>query len=282
MMKKKTRTLKRRLKRTLKRTIGGADDQKKETDDQKKETDDEKKETNDEKKEDELEKSSMEELQRLKDEREENNKKMLEDASIVAQGVTANALEGIGNAVGVDITNPEETTKKLDDIKETLSDPENIEKIKEITAEAAKNGAVIFKAASPLIDPLVEKTIDVGSKSAKKIAESSGTIFSNFIKEIPGVGLAYSLVQDASKIGEAASAVTNATAEITTQTADSAVVFKKNLEQLKKEGDTTENRINSSVEEFEKTNQSGGNHQYRKTNSKKYKNKKTKKVRFFL
>lgn len=93
----------------------------------------------------------------------------------------------------------------------------------------------MFKAASPLIDPLTTKILDEGSKVAKKVADTGTTIVSNAVKEIPGVGLVYSLAQDASKIGEATSAVINAASKITTDAADSAVVFKDNLQKVQSE-----------------------------------------------
>ena len=52
------------------------------------------------------------------------------------------------------------------------------------------------------------------------------------------------------KLGEAASAATNAFAEITTETADSAVVFKKNLDQLKSEKAAIEARTNETLNQF--------------------------------
>ena len=241
-----------------------------------------------------LETRSLEELAKIKEERAKANNEMIEDASTVAKGLVANTLETAGDLVGVDIDNPEAVHKKLEDIKETLSDPKNTEEIKEIVAEAAKKGAVIVEAASPLIDPLAEKALDVGSKTAVKMADTGKTIFFNFIKEIPGVGLAYSLLQDASKVGEAGSAVINATAELTTDTADSVVVFNKNLEELKKEGAESENRAAQAVKEFEnplptpklpiqtpsllpENGKKGGKKSKKKRNFKK---KNTKRVRF--
>jgi hypothetical protein len=198
-----------------------------------------------------LETKSLEELAKIKEERERANNAVIEDASTIAKGVVANTLESAGDLVGIDIDNPEAVNQKLADIKETLTDPKNTEELKEIVSEVAKKGAVVVEAASPLIDPLAEKALDVGSKTAVKMADTGSTIFFNFIKEIPGVGLAYSLIQDASKIGEAGSAVVNATSELTRDTADSAVVFKRNLEELQKEGMDAQNRATQSVKQFE-------------------------------
>jgi hypothetical protein len=77
--------------------------------------------------------------------------------------------------------------------------------------------------------------VEEGSNVATKVADTGSTIVSNAVKEIPGVGLVYSLVQDASKIGEATSAVIGAASEIATNTADSAVVFNNNLKKVEAE-----------------------------------------------
>ena len=189
-----------------------------------------------------LEKESIQKLEEIKREREEKSKEsaakaneIIGDAVIVAEGIGANAIEGIGNIIGIDVAHPEKTTAKLNEIKETITNPENFKKVQEIISETAKKGALMFKAASPLIDPLTTKILDEGSKVAKKVADTGTTIVSNAVKEIPGVGLVYSLAQDASKIGEATSAVINAASKITTDAADSAVVFKDNLQKVQSE-----------------------------------------------
>ena len=189
-----------------------------------------------------LEKESIQKLEEIKREREEKAKvsaakanEIIGDAVIVAEGIGANAIEGIGNIIGIDVAHPEKTTAKLNEIKETITNPENFKKVQEIISETAKKGALMFKAASPLIDPLTSKILDEGSKVAEKVADTGTTILSNAVKEIPGVGLVYSLAQDASKIGEATSAVINAASKITTDAADSAVVFKDNLQKVQSE-----------------------------------------------
>jgi hypothetical protein len=189
-----------------------------------------------------LESNSINQLEALKMERAEKAKEtaakaneIIGDAVTVAEGIGANAIEGIGNIIGIDVAHPEKTTEKLNEIKQTLTNPENFKKVQEIIGEAAKKGALMFKAASPLIDPLTTKIVEQGSKVAEKVADTGSTIVSNAVKEIPGVGLVYSLVQDASKIGEATSAVIGAASEIATDTADSAVVFNDNLKKVEVE-----------------------------------------------
>ena len=199
----------------------------------------------------EMESQSLQELQKIKDERAQNSSEMIQNAENIAKGVAVNTLDNIGNAVGIDIKNPASINETLDNLKKMVTDPKNIQKSKEIISGIANNAAVYFKAAEPLIDPLADKMLDVGSKVVEKAGDTATTLASNVVKEIPGVGLAYSLVQDASKIGEAVSAATNAAAELTTSVSDSSVVFKKNLDQLQNEKNEIEKRTMNSLNQFQ-------------------------------
>ena len=193
-----------------------------------------------------MDSQSLQELQKIQDERLQKSSEMTENATNIAKGFAVNTLDSIGNAIGVDINNPASVNEKLDNLKQLVTDPKNIQKSREIISGIANNAAIYFKAAEPLIDPLADKILDVGSKAVEKAGDTATVVASNFVKEIPGVGLAYSLVQDASKIGEAVTAATNAAAEITTSASDSAVVFKKNLDQLQNEKNEIEKRTMNS------------------------------------
>jgi hypothetical protein len=217
-----------------------------------------------------MDSQSLQELQKIQDERLQKSSEMTENATNIAKGFAVNTLDSIGNAIGIDINNPASVNEKLDNLKQLVTDPKNIQKSREIISGIANNAAVYFKAAEPLIDPLADKILDVGSKAVEKAGDTATVVASNFVKEIPGVGLAYSLVQDASKIGEAVSAATNAAAEITTSASDSAVVFKKNLDQLQNEKNEIEKRTMNSLNQFQNPLQKlnttiGGRNKIRKT-----------------
>jgi hypothetical protein len=199
-----------------------------------------------------LESNTNKELEKLKHDSELKKKGLLQKATNIVNQVTVNTLERVGKALDFNITNPEETTRKLEKIKESLSNPKNIKIMGEIVDKSIKEAAIFYKAAEPLINPIVKKTLDITSESVKELANTSGIIVENTIKAIPGVGLYYKLAENVDSIGEAVLAVTNATAALTTDLSNSAVVFKKNLEQLKKEGFDTQNRVNKSLQEFEK------------------------------
>ena len=198
-----------------------------------------------------LENQSLQELKKMKDERLAKSSSIFSNIENSAKGVAVNALENVGNKFGVDITNPQEVSNALDNIKNAVTNPENVKKTTEILKGFAQNAAVYYKALEPLIDPMTDKFLEVGAKAAEKAGETATVIASNAVKEIPGVGLAYALAQDASKIGEAFTAATNAAAELTTSASDSAVVFKKNLEKLKAEKAAIESRTMNSLNQFQ-------------------------------
>ncbi len=198
-----------------------------------------------------LENRSLQELKKMKDERLAKSSTIFSNIENSAKGVAVNALENVGNKFGVDITNPQEVSNALDNIKNAVTNPENVKKTTEILKGFAQNSAIYYKALEPLIDPMADKFLEVGAKAAEKAGETAVVIASNAVKEIPGVGLAYALAQDASKIGEAFTAATNAAAELTTSASDSAVVFKKNLEKLKAEKAAIESRTMNSLNQFQ-------------------------------
>ena len=204
------------------------------------------------KNEDEPINQSTEIMDEVKKEREFNlgDSKILDKTGDLAEGVAVKSIEGVGNLLGVDLSDSQNTGEKLEEIKTALSDPKNKEKVKEIISEAADVGAVVVEAASPFIKPLVEKSIDVGSVALSKMGESAVKIGLNTAEEIPGVGVLIGTVRSLSNAGEAVMAATNAAGEVVTASSDSINAATKNFERLIKEKQNSLNRINESVNNF--------------------------------
>ena len=104
---------------------------------------------------------------------------IIEKTGQLAEGVTVNAIENTGALLGVDLSDPKETSEKLDDIKESITNPENVEKMTEIVGEAAKVGAVAIKASEPFTDPLLDKSGEVLEKSGSIIGKAGVNIILN-------------------------------------------------------------------------------------------------------
>ena len=213
---------------------------------------------------------------------------IIDKTSQLAEGVTVNAIENTGALLGVDLSNPKETSEKLDDMKENMTSPENVEKMTEIVGEAAKVGAVALDAAEPFTDPLLKKSGEILDKSGSIIGKAGVNILLNTAEEIPGVGVVIGTVRSLSKIGEAGLAVVDATSEVVTTSSDSVNATTQNFNDLMKEKGDVLKRTDDSVKEFEEPSKpsvpstekvpTGGTS---RRNEKKYKGK-TKRVRFAL
>jgi len=172
--------------------------------------------------------------------------------SELVEGLTIKGIEHLGLLLGVDLSNPQSINEKLEKIKIALTDPKNKEKIQEIVNEAAKVGVVAIEAAEPFIKPLVDKTVELGSEALTKLGESAVKIGLNTAQEIPGVGVVIGTVRSLSNASEALLSASNAASEIITNTSDSINAASKNFERLMKEKMDSLNRINDSVNKFQR------------------------------
>jgi hypothetical protein len=170
----------------------------------------------------------------------------------LAEGLTIKGIEHLGILLGVDLSSSQSINEKLEKIRAALADPKNKEKVREIVSEAAKVGTVAIEAASPFIKPLIDKTVDVGSEALSKMGESAVKIGLNTAEEIPGIGVVLGTVRSLNDAGEAMIAASNAASEVVTTTSDSINAATKNFERLMKEKMQGLNRINESVNKFQK------------------------------
>jgi hypothetical protein len=169
----------------------------------------------------------------------------------LVEGLTLKGIERLGTLLGINFSDSRSVTEKLDQIKLALSELKNKEMIKEIIAEAAKFGAVAVEAASPFIQPLVDKTIAVGTESMSKIGESAVKIALNTAEEIPIAGVVIGTVRSLSNVGEAFAAASSAASEVVTASSDTINAATKNFQRLMKEKMNSVNRINDSMNKFQ-------------------------------
>ena len=212
--------------------------------------------------------------------------KILDKATNLAEGLGVKTLENASNLIGIDITNPQQTNQKLEQIKQTLTNPENINKFKEITSNIAEIGAVGIEASKPFITPLIDTTIEKLKEAGSEIGEAGVKIALNTAEEIPGVGILIGTVRNLSNAGEAGLAAINAGSEIVKTTSDSINAATKNFNRLIKEKGELLNRTQNSINNFmnplnyqnkvyenKVPNIKGGSKKYRKLIKKTRKNK---------
>lgn len=296
----RTKKLRKKLrKRQTKKIHGGANtdtkNSEKEETTQEKKTDidtdkpDTKESKNNEAIMDEVKNENKLEMTKLKPDLNLGDSSIAQKTNDLAKGVTVNAIESTGNLLGVDFSNPDETSKKLDDIKKNISSPENVEKMTEIVGEAVQVGSVALEAAEPFTKPMINKSAEIIEEAGSKIGKAGVNIILNTAEEIPGVGVVIGTIRTISKIGEAGLAATDAASELVTTSSNSINATSKNFNELMKEKEDVVKRTDDSVKEFEAPLKNttpndekvptGG--AFSKRNSKKQK-RKTKRVRFAL
>ena len=182
---------------------------------------------------------------------EESSESIADKASDLVDAVALNSIEGVGNLVGVDLSNPEVTGEKLEQIKETLSNPENVEKMKEIVEDASEVGQIALEASKPFIDDFVDKSLDTASKAASDVGEKGVSILLNTIEEIPGAGVVFGTIRSIGNAGEAVVSTVNAGAEIATTYADTLNAATKKFNELMNEKGLIGQRTNESIKEFQ-------------------------------
>jgi len=242
---KKTKKYRKKNSNFYKRKRGGSnevkDDKVKEKEEVKDDKVKEKEEVKDDKedKENKVEdKEDKEEIEQIKQEvKEEKNSNILGKSSEFAEGVAANAIENVGNLIGIDLDDPNLVE-------------ENKEKIKQISENAAEIGSIVAESVEPFTKPLIDKTIKAGTEAASKIGEAGVKVALNTATEIPGVGIIVGSIRSLSNIGDAIVSSVNAGSEVVTSASDTINASVKNFDRLIKEKGDVLNRTKASIDEF--------------------------------
>lgn len=160
----------------------------------------------------------------------------------MAKSLSAQVLGAIFGMVGIDVTNADKANMQLNNIKQIVTD----ERLIDITAKLAKDYSKYVKAAEPLVEPLVKQVNEIVSTTLQKMGDTAILIASNALKEIPGPGLIYSILQDGQKIGEAWMSTAAAVSEIVEKGSESVLDYKNNLEMLQQVGGVGKNNKKAS------------------------------------
>jgi hypothetical protein len=192
-------------------------------------------------------------LDEVKKEREFNlaNSPILQKTGELAEGIAVKTIENIGLLLGIDLSNPQDINGNLDKIKLALADPETREKIKSIIGEISEILAIALEAAGPFIEPLMNKTFEMGTDALSQMGEAAVKIGLNTAEEIPGVGVLIGTIRSLSSAMEAFLAAANAGDEVITSSSDSINAALRNFKRLMKEKEYSLNRINNSVNNFQ-------------------------------
>ena len=98
---------------------------------------------------------------------------VIEKTGDLAEGLLVKGIDKAGDLVGVDVDNPGSVGQKLDEIKASLSNPQNMEKAKEVAKEMGNYGSILVEASTPFVRQFVDETLPVVTDGAQKVVKSS-------------------------------------------------------------------------------------------------------------
>ena len=111
---------------------------------------------------------------------------IIEKTGNLVEGALVKGIDVMGNSIGVDIDNPGSISEKLNNIKEDLNNPENVENAKAILGNAGKYIEVGIEAASPVIEEMSDKILPVVTKEADKAIKAGVATGVNLAEDVAG------------------------------------------------------------------------------------------------
>lgn len=111
---------------------------------------------------------------------------IIEKTGNLVEGALVKGIDVMGNSIGVDIDNPGSISEKLNNIKEDLNNPENVENAKAILGNAGKYIEVGIEAASPVIEEMSDKILPVVTKEADKATKAVVATGVNLAEDVAG------------------------------------------------------------------------------------------------
>ena len=171
-------------------------------------------------------------------------------AEVVKKGLS-NAVQNMGDYVGIDPKNPNDFKDMLIAAKNTLENTNNLE-------ELAVIGSLIVEAASPFIQPLLDKIILYGENAAEKIGKAIINIILNTLEEIPIFGVLVGTIRTLNTIAVTILSSIN-TSFLINQRIKEGLQFTLNefdelrrayMVELQKQKEKSMNRIEDSIQKF--------------------------------
>jgi len=155
---------------------------------------------------------------------------VIEKTGNLIEGASVNAIDRAGDLLGVDIENPGSVSEKLDNVKAALSNPGNLEKMKEIAGEAGKIGEVAIIALKPAAEKFVDTTLPVVTDGMTKTFKGALATGVNLAEDVAGplIGIPRTLLSAAT----AFNASVNAGSELVKGVSEGIQGSQENFERL--------------------------------------------------
>ena len=169
---------------------------------------------------------------------------------VVKKGLL-NAIDNMGNYVGVNLQTPDEISNQLMAVKKTLENTTNLQEIAII-------GSLVLEATSPFIEPLIDKIVFYGENAGERVGKAIVSVILNTLEEIPIYGLivwairtfntiAVTFLASVNTVGLTINEIRNTVQS----TLDEFEGLKREyMYQLQKQRENSANRIQNSIQNF--------------------------------
>jgi hypothetical protein len=151
----------------------------------------------------------------------------------LVEGASVKGLDVVANSIGVDLNNPGSISKKLDDVNKAFSDPENVDKMKEIAGNAGQFAEVVVQASKPAIKEFIDGSGPIVAKGFNDAVRAGVATGVNILEDFAGpfIGIPRTLLSAAT----AFNASVNAGSEIVKGTSEAIQGTMENYERIKNE-----------------------------------------------
>jgi len=155
---------------------------------------------------------------------------VLEKTGDLIEGASVNLIDKTGDLLGIDVNNPGSVSQKLDDIKDMMSNPENVEKMKDIAGEMGKYGEVAVVAFKPAAEKFVDTSLPVVTEGIDKAVKAGVATGVNLVEDVAGpfIGIPRTILSAAT----AFNASVNAGSELVKGAAEAIQGTQENFERL--------------------------------------------------
>ena len=158
---------------------------------------------------------------------------VLEKTGDLIEGASVNLIDKTGDLLGIDVNNPGSVGQKLDDIKDMMSNPENVEKMKDIAGEMGKYGEVAVVAFKPAAEKFIDTSLPIVTEGIDKAVKAGVATGVNLAEDVAGpfIGIPRTILSAAT----AFNASVNAGSELVKGAAEAIQATQENAERLMNE-----------------------------------------------
>lgn len=180
---------------------------------------------------------------------------VFEKMAYLMEGILIESINQLSKILGVDISDPKQVKRRLEEIKVLLMDPEIRAKVIIIVERLAIISEIALEAAEPYMKPLAKKVNKIYVDSTSELGESTVQIIKNVIKAIPGINVIASLIDLVTTASTAALDTAKAKKQIDIAVSKSLEATSINYLDLLKEKNELLKRTGESMKEFDKRNE---------------------------